>query len=69
MSDISVTANRKTDLFLPSLIQLLVTAGVFAAAGLSLIAGKTKRTIKYLAAVCICVALGNVLFDCVMGET
>lgn len=47
----------------------LVNAGVIAAVGLSLIAGKTKRTTKYLAAVCIYVALGNVLFGCVMGET
>ena len=35
----------------------------------NLIAGKTKKTTKYLAAVCIYVALGNVLFGCVMGET
>ena len=47
----------------------LVNAGVIAAVGLSLITGKTKKTTKYLAAVCIYVALGNVLFGCVMGET
>ena len=47
----------------------LVNAGIIAAVGLSLIAGKTKKTTKYLAAVCIYVALGNVLFGCVMGET
>lgn len=47
----------------------LVNAGIIAAVGLSLIAGKTKKTTKYLAAVCIYVALGNVFFGCVMGET
>ena len=47
----------------------LVNALVIAAAGVYLIAGKTRRTTKYMAAICMYVALGNVLFGIVMGET
>lgn len=48
-----------------ALINALIILGV----GIVLIAGKTKRTTKYMAAVCMYVALGNVLFGIVMGET
>ena len=47
----------------------LINAIVIAAVGLRLILGNTKRTTKYLAAVCIYVALGNLLFGCALGET
>ena len=47
----------------------LINAIVIAAVGIKLILGNTKITTKYLAAVCIYVALGNLLFGCVMGET
>ncbi len=47
----------------------LINAIIIAAVGLKLIFGNTKRTTKYLAAVCIYVALGNLLFGCALGET
>ena len=50
-------------------ISALVNAVIIAVVGIGLIAGKTKRTTKYLAAVCIYVALGNMLFGIIMGET
>lgn len=48
-----------------ALINALIILGV----GIVLIAGKTRRTTKYMATVCMYVALGNVLFGIVMGET
>ena len=50
-------------------ISALVNAVLIAAAGIYLIAGKTKRTTKYLASIAIYVALGNSLFGILMGET
>ena len=50
-------------------ISALVNAVLIAAAGVYLIAGKTKRTTKYLASIAIYVALGNILFGILMGET
>jgi hypothetical protein len=50
-------------------LSALINAVIIAAVGVFMIAAKTKRTTKYLAAVCIYVAIGNVLFGIMMGET
>jgi hypothetical protein len=50
-------------------VSALINALIIAVIGVFLIAGKTKRTTKYMAAVCMYVALGNVLFGIIMGET
>ena len=50
-------------------VSALGNAVVLAVIALYMIFGKTKRTTKYLAAICMYVALGNVLFGIVMGET
>ena len=50
-------------------VSALINAIIIAVIGAVLIAGKSKRTTKYLASICIYVALGNVLFGIIMGET
>lgn len=47
----------------------LVNAVIIAVAGGFIIFSKTARTTKHLAAIGIYVALGNVLFGIIMGET
>ena len=50
-------------------LSAIVNAVIIAVIGVVLLKGKTEKTTKYLASVCFYVALGNVLFGVMMGET
>ena len=50
-------------------VSAVVNAIVIAIIGIGFILGKNKRTTKFLASICIYVALGNMLFGLIMGET